>query len=201
MKRRAETKTQNRSLESQRAVLEAVVGLISEKGISNCSTANISDRAGASWGVLQYQFGSKRDIFEALLQSGVDELEKAIMRLLQDTPDKSTLLTKLLDVIWSYYSSPVYRASMEILFNYSHEEKGFTDIATRARAVLKKAFKKVFDKMELEVSSTVAATQIDLVMACLRGLAVGNALVPGGSSSYKAHRVMLESMILNTLSE
>lgn len=66
MKPKNLVKTQARSLASRQAVIDAVIELISNQGFSSTNTANIAKQAGVSWGVLQYHFGGKREIFQAV---------------------------------------------------------------------------------------------------------------------------------------
>jgi len=52
MKKAQHSRTQARSAESRRAVIESVVNLIAERGFASDTTAAIATNAGVTWGVL-----------------------------------------------------------------------------------------------------------------------------------------------------
>lgn len=199
MKRSTRAKTQQRSLESQHQVIEAVVDLIAERGFSACSTANIAARAGVSWGVLQYQFGGKREIFEAVLTQGSEELRSSFESIGQSDKTGTEKLSAAIDMIWGYYSRPRYRASMEILLNYSHEEKSFVNFAQRNHRELAANLKVILKEINPALTSQVANELIELVMATLRGLAVGKILSTNHQRSLRSQQQFLLEIILMRL--
>lgn len=196
MKRSANSKIRNRSLVSQNQVIDAVVALIGERGFSSCSTANIAERAGVSWGVLQYQFGGKQQIFEAVLMRNFLELEKTLQELEQSEATSTEKLRTAMDTIWDYYSRPAYRASMEILLNVSHEADSFARLARKARNGLSDCLKSIFKQCNASMERGLADEIAELVLASLRGFAMGNVLVSTRKLSYRAHRNLLEALIM-----
>jgi AcrR family transcriptional regulator len=59
---------------TRQKLYEAAVTLIAEKGFSATTVDEIAERAGVAKGTVYYNFSSKNDLFEALLQHGVGQL-------------------------------------------------------------------------------------------------------------------------------
>lgn len=199
MKKAENTKQQARSAQSQLAVIESVVALIAEKGFSNATTANIAKNAGVSWGVLQYQFGGKDQIFAAVLQSSLHDL----MAALRDAtvPIELPLEQKFIaaiDAIWVYYSAPTYRASTEIMLNYSHKSEDFLKIARHSNAALIKFISAILRQSGLQLPRKQAQSIAEIMLAALRGFALANATFPQRRWHFKNERDTLAKFIASS---
>ena len=96
-------------------IINAVVSLLKEGGISAASSSRISQRAGITWGAAQHHFGSKEEILAAVLELSHEEFTV----LMSDASLRSGTLAERVDAfvdrMWQHYQSDIYLAALEIL--------------------------------------------------------------------------------------
>lgn len=106
-------------------IIQAVVSLLKEGGISAASSSRIAQRAGITWGAAQHHFGSKEEILAAVLEISHEEF----IELMSDASLRSGSLADRVDVfverMWQHYQSDMYMAALEILL----ATRGFQDNA------------------------------------------------------------------------
>ena len=176
-----------------------MIELISNHGFSSATTANIARQAGVSWGVLQYHFGGKREIFQAVLGSANPALFKEIEDIPLDASDPEELIAIAIDKLWEYNSSPTFRAAMEILLNHAHLDDDFYGFALGTYRELLKFFRKLFRACGSQLSRSEEAALAEFVISTLRGMAVHNAMFPQHELTYKAQRKLLSEAVLGKL--
>jgi AcrR family transcriptional regulator len=192
-------KTQARSLASKQAVIDAVIQLISNHGFSSATTANIAKQAGVSWGVLQYHFGGKREIFQAVLGSANPALFKEIDDIPFESGDPEQLITSAIDKLWQYNSSPTFRAAMEILLNHAHLGDDFYEFALGTYKELTKFFRKLFKACGSKLTRSEEEALANFVISTLRGMAVHNAMFPQHELAFRTQRKILSETVLARL--
>jgi AcrR family transcriptional regulator len=96
-------------------LLDATVAIILEQGLGAATAQGIARRAGVTWGAAQHHFGSKANIFEAILASAyaryIDAMGEPALRRGLRTERTRRFVARL----WSHYQSNYYRVSLEIL--------------------------------------------------------------------------------------
>ncbi len=106
-----------RTAETQGRIKSAVVEAISELGFHRTTAAEISRRAGVSWGAAQHHFGDKNGILTAVL---VDSFNRFAERLSSTEVEDQSLAERValfVDTAWEHFGSPHYRCTLEILLN------------------------------------------------------------------------------------
>jgi AcrR family transcriptional regulator len=109
--------------DTRRKVIDAAIRCILEQGFYRASSNAIADRAGLSWGVIQYYFGSRESLMLAVLEEGtrrlVDELATAEItgESLQERVEA------YLAIIERYYADPEYLAFVQVLLNLGHDPR------------------------------------------------------------------------------
>jgi AcrR family transcriptional regulator len=97
--------------------MDAVVESIAEVGYPKTTAAEITRRAGVSWGAVQHHFGDKDGILVAVLEESFERFAA----LLEDAPAADAGLAArvalFVDRSWEHFSSPHYRSTFEILLN------------------------------------------------------------------------------------
>jgi AcrR family transcriptional regulator len=199
MKKAQHSRTQARSAESRRAVIESVVNLIAERGFASATTAAIATNAGVTWGVLQYHFGGKDGIFAAVLESSLQELLALLDQLAPQSGDPRQYLTAAIDVVWSYHSRPTYRAAMEILLNCSHRSEDFLELAQRAGRSLEAAVMRILQQCNRRLAGKQARLITEIMLGALRGFAISNALFLAHKRQYRNERALLTEGLLALL--
>lgn len=96
--------------------MAAVVETISEVGFNRATAAEISRRAGVTWGAVQHHFGDKDGILMAVLEESFNRF----VEILGEVPDDQDLEKRValfVERSWLHFSSPHYRTTFEILLN------------------------------------------------------------------------------------
>lgn len=110
-----------RSERTRREVLDAAAACIAREGFAAATTTRIAEQAEVSWGVLQYHFGDKDGLMEAVLNYGMEQTERLFGELIEAGIEAGTLeerLRILTTEAWNIYSSPLARAATEVVINY-----------------------------------------------------------------------------------
>jgi AcrR family transcriptional regulator len=106
-----------RTAETRRRILDAVVESIAEVGFQRTTATEIARRAGVTWGAVQHHFGDKDGILVAVVE---DSFNRFAARL-ADIPESGSSLRErvelFVDRAWAHFSSPEYRSTFEILLN------------------------------------------------------------------------------------
>ena len=158
-------------------MLDETVRCVIDEGFAAASAKHIAERAGVTWGVVQYHFGDR----DGLLMAVVDRGLAGLVGVLRGLPPPSERITReqrvrrVVDAAWQVFSSNDSRASLEIL------------IATRAvrdkRAArhlshLQQAITDLSRDLAEGLDNPLATAVADLIWATMRGLVVSE-LVAG----------------------
>jgi TetR/AcrR family transcriptional regulator, regulator of cefoperazone and chloramphenicol sensitivity len=96
-------------------IIDETVRCIVEEGFSAATAKHVAERAGVTWGVIQYHFGDRNGLLMAVVDEGVAKLLDSL-----SSADVSGLplrgrIEVIIDTAWSCYSSPTSMAAFEIL--------------------------------------------------------------------------------------
>lgn len=165
-------------------VIQAAIDCIYEDGFNAANTNRIAERAGVTWGVLQYHFGDKDGLLQAVLDQYFDEFAASIAEVDPGEPDLRLRIDALVGVIWSLISSRQYRVSIAILRNAGKDVKSTIDGADKMRRWSREVAR-LWDKQfkGLIESPAHSETARRILFAALRGLA--DELNPRGRTSKK----------------
>ncbi|MAI80151.1 MAG: hypothetical protein CL917_14480 [Deltaproteobacteria bacterium] len=112
-----------RTAETRRKIIDAVVDSISDVGFQNTTAAEIVRRAGVTWGAAQHHFGDKDGILIAVLEDSFGHFA----RRLDDINQKGTSLEKRIDLFidraWEHFGGAEYRSTFEILLNFAGSDQ------------------------------------------------------------------------------
>ncbi len=98
-------------------VIRATIDCIYREGFHAAHTNRITEEAGVTWGVLQYNFGDKDGLLQAVLEHIFEEFFSTLANTRLDGADIRERLTQLSDSIWQLLSRKEYRVSVAILRN------------------------------------------------------------------------------------
>ncbi|MDT5142262.1 MAG: TetR/AcrR family transcriptional regulator, regulator of cefoperazone and chloramphenicol, partial [Mycobacterium sp.] len=96
-------------------IIDETVRCIVEEGFSAATAKHVAERAGVTWGVIQYHFGDRNGLLMAVVDDGVAKLLESL-----SSADVSELplrerIEVVVDTAWSCYSSPTSMAAFEVL--------------------------------------------------------------------------------------
>jgi AcrR family transcriptional regulator len=102
-------------------VIDAAIACILDEGFYRASSNKIAKRAGVTWGVIQYHFGTREALLLAVHERGVDELDRCLVEaeIVGDTLEAR--VGSFVDALWAYYRRPEFLAYMQIMLNLSHD--------------------------------------------------------------------------------
>jgi AcrR family transcriptional regulator len=170
----------------QRIIEETVAGVL-EEGFAAVSANHVAERAGVTWGVIQYHFGSSAGMFGAVVEAGFAELTAAMSGLSLPPGPMKDRVRALVDTAWAAFSSPTSRASLEILIG---TRPGRDPETERQLADMSKSLRHLGRSLGAPDSEVVG----DLIWAFLRGLAIEQ-MVAGGALDSERQRSLLVDIL------
>jgi AcrR family transcriptional regulator len=159
-------------------MLAAAVRTILEEGYYRASSNRIAERAGVTWGVIQYHFGTREQLLLAVVRDGADELVQLLAdaTITGDTVEQR--VDSLAEVIWSHYRRPELLAQMQILLNLGRDPRTSADTV----AALAEGERQVGALWQRLIDQVVPgrAQRADLgpvIFEIIRGVALGAGLI------------------------
>ncbi|OBK11553.1 TetR/AcrR family transcriptional regulator [Mycobacterium asiaticum] len=108
---------QARAERSRQTVIDETVRYVLQEGFAPPSIRQITERAGMTWGAVQYHFGDLHGILMAVVDRGFREL----LDTLDTLPARAALIATehrpafVVEAVWEAFSSPTSMAALEIL--------------------------------------------------------------------------------------
>ncbi len=161
----------------QDKIVDAVIGLIKEKGFAAASSTQIARRAGVSWGAVQHHFGGKEEILEEVLERSHLKFHHSLSADRFTTGDAEKRVAKYVNAAWSHYQGDEYMATMEILLATRGHGNPSSDLSiSRSRNTHLKLARKIF--YDSAASDRDLREVIYLVHCMLTGILIEMALEP-----------------------
>src|SRR4051794_15057030 len=164
-------------------VIDAAVQCILDEGVYRASSNQIARRAGVTWGVIQYHFGTREGLLLAVFRNSADALLAHLENATITGDTTSERLESLADVIWSYYRRPEFLAYIQILLNLTHDPTTADDTRDTLTTLNQRTFglwQSLINQALPEESRSPETAR--LLFDVLRGLAIGQELtdaIPG----------------------
>lgn len=169
--------SQVRAERTRERVLDETVRCVIDEGFAAASAKHIAERAGVTWGVVQYHFGDRDGLLMAVVDRGLAEL-LGVLRALpapSENVARDERVRRVVQAAWKVFSSDDSRASLEILIaTRAMRDKR----ATRHLGQLQQAVTDLSRDLAEGLDSPHAIAVADLIWATLRGLVVSQ-LVAG----------------------
>jgi AcrR family transcriptional regulator len=178
-------------------VIEAAALCIAEEGFASAHTNRIAERAGVSWGVLQYHFGDKAGLLSAVLERGVEALERGFAEIEIDGDDLRGRLTAVVDGGWRLFRSPLARAGNEILVNTRSEWAAHPEHAADLEQMTRNLVHLARAALRSAVGDAKLARSLEgILLAALRGFNLAWLLAPTHYEFAAERRSLVEMMVL-----
>jgi TetR/AcrR family transcriptional regulator, regulator of cefoperazone and chloramphenicol sensitivity len=104
-----------RGTETRAHVIDAAVHCICEEGFGAATMRRIAERAGVTWGVMQYHFGDRGGLLSAVLEAGYEHLTERLEGIGIEGEDLRERVGRLVDAGWEIFRTPMTRACFEIV--------------------------------------------------------------------------------------
>jgi AcrR family transcriptional regulator len=112
-----------RTAETRAKIIAAVVEGISEVGFARTTAAEITRRAGVTWGAVQHHFGDKDGILVAVLEDSFDRFSARLDEIPIEDASFEKRASLFIDRAWEHIGSPLYRSTFEILLDQAGREE------------------------------------------------------------------------------
>jgi AcrR family transcriptional regulator len=96
-------------------IIDETVRCIVEEGFVAATAKHVAERAGVTWGVIQYHFGDRNGLLMAVVDDGVARLLESLSSADVSELPMRERIEVVVDIAWSCYSSPTSMAAFEIL--------------------------------------------------------------------------------------
>lgn len=116
--RQQHTRAQERGERTRALVIDETIRCIREEGFAAASTRHIIERAGVTWGVIQYYFGDRDGLLNAVIDHAFTTLASSMNEIadsaseVRDPRKRAESLTK---AAWNVFFSPTCMTALEIL--------------------------------------------------------------------------------------
>jgi AcrR family transcriptional regulator len=162
-------------------VIDAAIGCILDEGFYRASSNKIAKRAGVTWGVIQYHFGTREALMLAVHEQGVAELDQCLVDAEISGDTLEARLGSFVDALWAYYRRPEFLVYMQVMLNLSHDPT----TADSTQAALKSVGVRVNERVPALVRAVVGDGPTDAEVArigrfvynAVRGLALDQELI------------------------
>jgi AcrR family transcriptional regulator len=168
-------RAQRRGDETRDAIIGETIRCINEEGFAAASANHIAERAGVTWGVIQYHFGDRNGLLSAVIAHGFQGFRGAIQSVSVPDGTSRQRVEAVVEAAWSAFSSPASRASLEILISArsDHDRARVAELEGMARDMRGLSGVLIGDGIGSGRRDTVVG---ELLWATLRGLVMAQML-------------------------
>lgn len=187
--RRPANGSQLRADRTRALVIDETIRCILEEGFAAASAKHITERAGVTWGVVQYHFGDRDGLLMAVVDKGFAELLEALRELAPSTENTRRRTEFIVNAAWDAFSSPTSMAALEILI----ATRAMRDTAAGQHlGELGRAFAKLGKRIGEGLDARHAAAIGNLIWATLRGLIVTQLVVAEPVDTRRERRALVD---------
>lgn len=183
--------SQERAERTRSAVIDETISCVLDEGFAAPSVRHITERAGVTWGVVQYHFGDLSGLLMAVVDKGFGEL----IETLEGLPATIATLAPrertqaVVDAAWTAFSSRTSMAAFEILVS----TRTLRDAVADTHLVeLGNSLTALGRHLGEGLDTSRAAEIGNLIWATLRGLAVAELISPKPLDSSNDRQVLVE---------
>jgi AcrR family transcriptional regulator len=108
-----------RTAETRARIIAAVVESIAEVGFQRTTAAEVTRRAGVTWGAVQHHFGGKDGLLVAVLEDSFNRFASRLAGIPTEDATLEKRASLFIDRAWEHFASPHFRSTFEILLSYA----------------------------------------------------------------------------------
>jgi AcrR family transcriptional regulator len=190
--RRPSTGGQARAERTRAAVIDETVRCILDEGFAPPSVRHITERAGVTWGVVQYHFGDLDGLLMAVVDKGFGELLSTLDALPPPPIRKGSVRARtefVIDRVWEAFSSPTSMAALEILIS----TRGLRGtVANTHLAYLMDTLTRLGSHLSESLAAPDGGRIGNLIWATLRGMMVAQMVWPEPVDFSRDRKALIE---------
>lgn len=164
---------------SRQRVIDAAIACIIDQGFYRASSNAIAERAGVTWGVIQYHFGTREALMLAVLEEGTRRLNDIVVTAEITGETVTERVAQYMDILLKYYGSLDYLAFSQVLINLTHDPR----TSQQTRETMARIGESVNPELNRLQRKVLAGTGIrrpavrSLLFHALRGLALSHVML------------------------
>lgn len=164
---------------SRQRVIDAAIACIIDQGFYRASSNAIAERAGVTWGVIQYHFGTREALMLAVLEEGTRRLNDIVVTAEITGETVTERVAQYMDILLKYYGSLDYLAFSQVLINLTHDPR----TSQQTRETMARIGESVNPELNRLQRKVLAGTGIrrqavrSLLFHSLRGLALSHLML------------------------
>jgi len=106
---------EERRRETRRRLIDATIAVIAERGIVHTATADITSRAGVTWGAAQHLFGSKDELLRQVVEEVSNDLIAELDAVGRWPAVLEARVRAVIKAMWAICGSPGFLAMMDVI--------------------------------------------------------------------------------------
>lgn len=122
VKERERRSQAERTAGTRARIVAAVVDAIAEVGFQRTTAAEVTRRAGVTWGAVQHHFGGKDGLLVAVVEDSFNRFAERLVDVPVEGASLAERATLFIDRAWAHFSSTEYHSTFEILLHYLRRE-------------------------------------------------------------------------------
>ena len=173
-------------------IIDETVRCILEEGFAAATAKHVAERAGVTWGVIQYHFGDRNGLLMAVVDDGVAKLLDSLSAVETTQLELRRRVEAVVDTAWACYSSPTSLAAFEIL----RATRGALGDASRRHLL---EMNTAIGELGRLISDDPADAGVaEVIWAALRGVVLAQ-LIVGAPFDWDQQRAALIAMVSHYL--
>lgn len=165
---------------------------ITDEGFGAATAKHVAERAGVTWGVIQYHFGDRNGLLMAVVDDGVARLLTSLSAVDVGGLELRQRIEAVVDTAWRCYASPTSLAAFEIL----RATRGSLGEQSREHLL---QMNEAINRLGVLVSDDPADSGVvEVIWASLRGIVLAQMIV-GGEFDWQTERRALIEMVSHYL--
>lgn len=189
--RRPSSGSQARADRSRRIVVDETVRYILEEGFPAPSIRRITERAGLTWGTVQYHFGDLDGILMAVVDTGFGKALETLETVAAHVPTiaDGERPAYVVDAVWQAFSHPASMAAMRILIATRGDR---TAAANAHLADMAERITQIGQHLSPDIDAALARRLGNLIWTTIRGMVTVQLLWPEPFDSTRDRQMLIE---------
>lgn len=171
-------------------IIDETISCIVEEGFAAATAKHVAERAGVTWGVIQYHFGDRNGLLMAVVDEGVAKLLESLAAADVGELTLRERIEVVVDTAWRCYSSPTSMAAFEILRATRWEESSRRHLLEMNSAIAQLG--------RLVTDNPADSGVAEVIWATLRGVVLAQMIV-GVPVDWQSERRALIDMVSHYL--
>lgn len=167
---------QDRSRATRARLLESAIACLAELGYQASTVAVVAEHAGVSRGAAQHHFPTRETLFTAALEHVTQVRNEELQREFSTLPDNATSSVALVEMIFTIFTGPLFRAALALWVAASSEPALREQIVPLEARIGRAIHRMVVDLLGVDESLPGVRETVQATLDLARGLGLANLL-------------------------